>query len=158
MPLRPGRGLAGDPKGPAALNEAQRCLELSPGYAGALNLIGNIETDLGEMDKALLAYRDAVRISPMYANAHFNWASPWLDRPRQGGRAVLSRGDPPQSDEADACDACGLPERQGARRKPAGPPPRPKNLESLARALPGKRKPKPAREAEAWHKDTSERN
>lgn len=56
----------------AALAEAQRCLAMLPGYAGAWNLVGNAEIDLGHYDKALEAYQKAVALSPAYANAHFN--------------------------------------------------------------------------------------
>lgn len=56
----------------AALGEARRCHELMPGYAGALNLIGNAEFDLGRFDRALEDYQGAVRIRPNYANAQFN--------------------------------------------------------------------------------------
>jgi tetratricopeptide (TPR) repeat protein len=56
----------------AALAEARRCLAMLPGYAGAWNLVGNAEIDLGHEDKALEAYRKAVALDPTYANAHFN--------------------------------------------------------------------------------------
>lgn len=56
----------------AALSESKRCLELIPGYAGAWNLIGNVEIDLGHFEAAREAYQKAVVLSPGYANARFN--------------------------------------------------------------------------------------
>ena len=55
-----------------SLAEAQHCLALLPGYAGAWNLIGNAQTDLGDFGAALEAYQKAVEIEPSYINAHFN--------------------------------------------------------------------------------------
>jgi tetratricopeptide (TPR) repeat protein len=56
----------------AALGEAKRCLQLLPRYAGAYNLIGNAEIDLGHDELALEAYQNAVAIKPAYVNAQFN--------------------------------------------------------------------------------------
>jgi cytochrome c-type biogenesis protein CcmH/NrfG len=56
----------------ASLAEARRCLDLIPDYAGAWNLIGNAEIDLGHYREAHQAYAEAVRLKPMYGNARFN--------------------------------------------------------------------------------------
>jgi tetratricopeptide (TPR) repeat protein len=56
----------------ASLNEAQRCRDLMPGYAGAWNLIGNAKIDLEDASGALAAYDKAVALSPEYVNAHYN--------------------------------------------------------------------------------------
>jgi tetratricopeptide (TPR) repeat protein len=56
----------------ASSAEARRCLDLIPDYAGAWNLIGNAEIDLGHYREAQQAYAEAVRLKPMYGNARFN--------------------------------------------------------------------------------------
>jgi Flp pilus assembly protein TadD len=144
----------------AALNEARRCLELSPGYAGALNLIGNIQTDLGETDKALQAYQDAVRISPMYANAHFNLgltlASLGRNKEAEPSFRQAIRLSPEEADLWTGLADCL--KRLGRAKEARKAYAQAKNLESSPGARPEKRRHAAAGEHEAWHKDTSERN
>jgi tetratricopeptide (TPR) repeat protein len=59
---------------PESLSEARNCLRLIPDYAGAWNLIGNVQLDLGEPREALRAYQKAVELKPAYVNARYNLA------------------------------------------------------------------------------------
>jgi tetratricopeptide (TPR) repeat protein len=58
----------------SAMAEARQCLKLLPAYAGAWNLVGNCDIDMGRLDGALEAYKKAVTLSPGYVNARFNLA------------------------------------------------------------------------------------
>jgi len=92
------------------------------------------------MDKALLAYRDAVRISPMYANAHSTWPHPGLDRPRQGGRQSFREAIRLNPDEADAWTALAdCLKRQGRTKEARRASAQAKNLGKPGQALPGKK-------------------
>jgi hypothetical protein len=56
----------------AALNDCDRAIEQQPGLAEAHNLRGLILDAMGKTDKAILAYREAVRLDPSLEDARVN--------------------------------------------------------------------------------------
>ena len=58
----------------AALAEAKDCRDKLPAYAGAWNLLGNVQVDLQDSQGAVESYRKAVELRPGYGNAQYNLA------------------------------------------------------------------------------------
>jgi len=55
-----------------ALLEISRAEQLSPGNANAALVSGNLHSDLGDLRRAVVAYREAIRRRPDWALAHAN--------------------------------------------------------------------------------------
>jgi tetratricopeptide (TPR) repeat protein len=53
---------------------SREAIRLLPAYAGAWNLLGNLQQDSGRLDEARLSYLQALRLRPDYAGAWFNLA------------------------------------------------------------------------------------
>lgn len=47
-------------------------LKLKPNFVGALNLLGNAHAELGEYNKALEYYNEALDVRPSYREARYN--------------------------------------------------------------------------------------